>query len=407
MKKLIAILIIICLIFVGVAGCSVRENPVPSPAPEASPEVQPTEAPSENDDVENTPPAAKKLDFDAVYAAHEPDEIVLTVGDRDVTWGEYFYVFYSQASQIQEYFDIFGMYYGASISWNDQMGEDSDVTYARYVAQSTGETLRQLQTIRSFAAQNGVELTDEDRANIEEDTRATIASTCGEKATEEDFEEYLAEIYLSREMYDDMNNINYIYQRSFKTLYGENGELFDSEAAVRYLEDSGYISANHILLMTIDPGTYEELSEAEQSEKEALAREIAQELQSIEDKEALLARFAELKEQYCQDTGKTAYPDGYVFTSGTMVREFEDTCSALEAYQVSDPVKSSYGYHVILRLPSDADRVMQYSNEGTPMSARAVAANTEFGNRIQECYDGMELSYAEGFTPPSVNDYLK
>ena len=402
MKKLVAILIVICLIFVGVVGCAGTEK---APAPEETADIPAADEPAGDIDIPVT--AAGELDFDAMYASHEPDEIVLTVGGRDVTWGEYFYVFFTQASQIQEYFTVMSMYYGASLSWSDTMGEDSDVTYARYVLDSTEQTIRQLQAVRAFAAENDIQLTDEDIAALEEETAENMEAFCGQGATEADFEEYLAGIYLTRELYDDLGHVNYLYQRCFKELYGENSELYDEAEAVKYLEDNGYISANHILLMTIDRGTGEELDEAAQSEKEAQAKQIAQELQGIEDQQALLERFAELKEQYCEDTGKTAYPDGYVFTPGTMVAEFEDTCNALEAYQVSDPVKSSYGYHIIIRLPSDADRVMQYSSEGTPMSARAVAANEEFGSRMQECYEGIELSFAPGFVPPAIGDYLK
>lgn len=405
MKKLIAILIVLCLIFVGVVGCAnVNESPA---EPEESPEVQPSEEPTGGDVDSEAPATAGELDFEAIYAMHEPDEIVLTVGGRDVTWAEYFYMFYTQASQIQDYFTAMAMYYGASLSWSDTMGESSDVTYAQYVQQSTEQAIGQLQAIRAFAEENNIELTEEDLANIAAEDEANIANFCGEGATEADFEEYLAGIYLTRELYDDINRVNYLYQRCYKELYGENSELFDEAAALSYLEDNGYISANHILLMTSDAGTGEALDEATIAEKEALANDIAQELQAIEDHDELLARFAELKDEYCEDTGKATYPDGYVFTHGTMVSEFEDTCDALEEYQVSDPVKSDYGYHVIIRLPADADRVMQYSSDGTPMSARAVAANSEFGSRMQECYERIDLSFAEGFSLPAIGDYLK
>lgn len=406
MKKLVAILIVLCLIFVGSVGCA-NVGEAPAEAPEESPEVQPSEEPTGADADSETPAAAAELDFEAIYALHEPEELVLTVGGRDVTWAEYFYMFFTQASQVQDYFSAMSMYYGASFDWSDTMGEDSGTTYAQYVLTSTEQAICQLQAIRAFAAENNIELTEEDLANIAADDEANLVGFCGEGATEEDFDEYLAGIYLNRELYDEINRVNYLYQRCYKELYGENSELFDEAEALKYLEDNGYISANHILLMTKDASTGEALDEAAAAEKQAQAEEIAQELQGIENHEELLARFAELKEQYCEDTGKVNYPDGYVFTPGTMVAEFEDTCNALEEYQVSDPVKSDYGYHIIIRLPADADRVMQYSSDGTAMSARAVAANTEYGERMQECYEGLEHSFAEGFNPPAIGDYLK
>lgn len=402
MKKLVAILIVLCMIFVGAVGCA---NVDSSPAePEESQEVLPSEEPTGDAVDSDVPASAGELDFEAMYALHEPNEIVLTVGGREVTWAEYFYVFYTQVSQIQEYFNVMSMYYGASLNWSDTMGEDSGVTYAQYAWQSTEQVITQFQAIRVFAEENNIELTEDDLSGIAADEETLIANAGG---TEEDFERYLAENYLTREVINDINSVNYLYQRCYKELYGENSELFDEAAALKYLEDNGYISANHILIMTSDAGTGEALDEAALAEKEAQAKQIAEELQAIEDHDELLTRFAELKEQYCEDTGKASYPDGYVFTHGTMVSEFEDTCDSLEEYQVSDPVKSDYGYHVIIRLPADADRVMQYSSDGTPMSARAVAANAEFGQRMQTCYDSIELSFTEGFNPPAVGDYIK
>ena len=44
-------------------------------------------------------------------------------------------------------------------------------------------------------------------------------------------------------------------------------------------------------------------------------------------------------------------PDGYQFTNGTMVAEFQDGTAALGFNEISAPVQSDYGWHIILRLP--------------------------------------------------------
>ena len=215
-----------------------------------------------------------------------------------------------------------------------------------------------------------------------------------------------AQAYLTRELYDRMNRMNHLYQQGYTQLYGETGELVDDAAAIAYLEDNEYISANHILLMTVDSATGEALDEETVAAQEKKAKEIAAELQAIDDPQLLLARFAELKEEYCEDTGKVSYPDGYTFTPGTMVTEFEDTCNALEDYQVSDPVLTSYGYHVIIRLPLDPDRIVEYSNEGTPLTARSLAANAEYASRMDAQYEKTSFEYVPGFSF-SIKDFLK
>ncbi|MCI5971133.1 MAG: peptidylprolyl isomerase, partial [Oscillospiraceae bacterium] len=45
--------------------------------------------------------------------------------------------------------------------------------------------------------------------------------------------------------------------------------------------------------------------------------------------------------------GLSQNPDGYTFTKGDMVKEFEDAAYNLDVGKVSTPVKSAYGYHII------------------------------------------------------------
>jgi parvulin-like peptidyl-prolyl isomerase len=52
-----------------------------------------------------------------------------------------------------------------------------------------------------------------------------------------------------------------------------------------------------------------------------------------------------------EDPGVASYPDGYLFQSGEMVAEFEDATAALEIGQVSGIVETTYGYHIIYRIP--------------------------------------------------------
>lgn len=402
MKKLVVILAVVCVLFAGVVGYMSFTNRPADVDPAEEPEASQTLDAQESAE----PVQVLSVDYDAMRASHEPDEIVATCNGRDVHWDEYFYWVSYNAAQVENYINSMATYYGMEVSWDDPWGQDTDQSFAEYVPASAEEQIKQVNCIEDFAAENNVVLSDDTLAEIEEQLKSTITSTCGEDATEEDFNEYLDQVYMTRALYDRMNQINYLYQQGYTQLYGENGELVDDAAAIAYLEDNEYISANHILLMTMDSATGEALDEETIAAQEQKAREIAAELQAIEDPQQLLDRFAELKEEYCEDTGKVTYPDGYTFTPGTMVTEFEDACNALADYQVSDPILTSYGYHIIIRLPLDPDKIVEYSYEGTPLNARSLAANAEYASRMDAQYEKTSFEYVPGFSF-SIKDFLK
>lgn len=107
----------------------------------------------------------------------------------------------------------------------------------------------------------------------------------------------------------------------------ENQEISDTEAETHFNENKDayiQVKVSHILVKTKEE-----------------AEEIIKELEAGKD-------FAELAKEKSIDTGSASNGGVYdFFTKGTMVPEFEEVAFTLEPGKISEPVETTYGYHII------------------------------------------------------------
>ena len=266
MKKFFIVLLAVCLIFAAAAGYLLGKR---TAAPEPAETEAPTEAPAETEESRQAtgePIEAETLDYEAIYALHDPEERVMIIDGEEISWGEYFSWLYMSAMQTEQYFVAMANY-GMPMSWSDPVGEDPEETYAAAAVEGGENTLIQIMAIQGFAEANGIEPSQETLDSIAEQEKSDMAATVGEEGTEEDFQEYLASLYRSRDAYDRTNMANYINQQNFAESYGLKGEKVSDEQTLSYLEENGYVYANHILLATVDLTTGEALDEAAVAEK--------------------------------------------------------------------------------------------------------------------------------------------
>ena len=350
------------------------------------------------------PAEIRSLDEDAIRALHREDEIVLSLGDETVSWKEYCEWLFSSGRQIEDYFRQMASFYGIAADWEGSVGDGSGMTYAQYAVHETNENLANILAYRCFAAQEQVSLSAEQQAELTDEGLAK--AMFGDNGTVEQLTAQLRNEGFSIESFRRIRETNLLLDAVFDETYGPEAEKVTEEEAVAYLEEKGYVSAAHILLMTIDPNTGDKLEEAAVAEKRLKAEEIAEELRAVEDPEQREQRFLELAGELSEDGGKIAYPNGYTYTAGTMVTEFEGAVNALAPFEVSDPVESAYGFHVIMRLPLRADSLL-YSAQGTPVTARQETAVEGMNGKLSAFLEANPVAYAEGIEDLDLAKYLK
>ena len=299
------------------------------------------------------------------------------------------------------YLDSYMQYYtGSSLDWDYTLSDGTNIT--DYIKSNVYSSVKQHLVLENLANKYGVTLTEGQESAMADSDQTYI----DQYGSEEAFEEEIAKLGMRRETYDRVARSNYLYQNLYQLYNTEGSALYasDEDLAV-YAADQNYITADHILLSTKDLTTGEALTDEQKAEKKALAEEIKQKLDACEgDIDELTALFQELADQYSEDPGRESYPTGYTFTTGSMVQEFEDAAYALSEGEVSEVVESSFGYHILLRLPLDkaaaADEVREeyFTNFIAEQMDSAVIATSEDYDKLdpQTIYEAIVAAQAEG-----------
>lgn len=111
------------------------------------------------------------------------------------------------------------------------------------------------------------------------------------------------------------------------------------------------------------------------------------------------ADFDELMNNYSEDTGLAAFPDGYFFTKGKMVAEFENSAFSLEDGQVSDIVETSYGYHILKKI-AKGEYISAHLDE-----VKGEYLSSLFTEKIKEKSATLTPEYSQGYDEIGIRSF--
>ena len=251
------------------------------------------------------------LGLGACTKKEEPTAVKVKVNGQEITVGEY-------DKRLKQTMDMYETQYGSEL-WNKEIEEGK--TYKQYIEEMVLDTMILEIVILEEAKKEGIDVTDE---TLQEE----FTNYKGYFTTDEDYKKFLEESGMTEEFLLESLKKELIIEQFLSKKSEAIDKLEPTEEELKALyEDKkimfNQIRASHILVDT---------------EKEA---------KEIKDKLNNGGNFEELAKEFSTCPSSEEGGDLGYFAYGDMVPEFSEVAFNMELGQISDPVKSTYGYHII------------------------------------------------------------
>lgn len=390
-KKILGAALSGALLIGAMAGCAqTAADPTSSVSPSPTVSATPSESPS----------AAQFGDFDLetpdvtmALLGFPGTTTVMTVDGAEVSAEEYLY----WLGYATEYVGHYRFGDPAAIDWEMDTGSG---TVTEYLINNARDLAAFNQVIRNQCAERNITLTDEEKAELDQKLADAVETSGGQEA----FELALKEVNRTedglRSMYEASN---FLYASLQNQLFpAQDAASLTAEELAKWASDNGKMQVKHILFKTVDdsgsPLSDEEIAAARQKAEDTLAQ-----LQASDDMENLFDQLMnELSEDGRYSDGTLGAPDGYLFGEGEMVQEFEDAAKALGEHELSGIVETSYGYHILLRLPVDTEMAREAWAE-----AQKASINQQMSAQMTTWMDAAVMETNDTFASINPKDYYE
>ena len=370
-RKTASILLCVFLLQFILVGCgnSDEENtsgdlatPLPSPAADIH-------------DSDNSHDHIYGIDFDSALAAFAPDTVMITADTFSVTWADMFvFLFRPIASLTQTY--------ETGIDWSEEI--DNNTTLADFILEYVTEEALSFLVLEYGAKSLNITLSDEDVDKLSEDIDNLIEMY----GSKEELESSLRENggFYNFEVFERLLKIEYTVGIIMTELYGDNSESFSDEDIIDFALRNDYMMAKHILILSTEDDNDTALSKIE---------DLLSQLHTQINDDDFFDIFDAMMHEHSEDSGGLlSSPNGYLFQPSDMVAPFSEACAALEIGHLSDIVETTYGYHIILRLPLDYDAVpIGIAGAGQSLTLRQLAAYDDFEKVSQKWRDSLNIVF--------------
>ena len=306
-------------------------------------------------------PAADDIAYQATGLAR--DTVLFTVDGRDVTADQYLYWLLTSISEAKS-----AGYLADDEAWEETI-EDQPTN--DYLKDKALEISKLYAVVANHAEEQGANVTEEQRAEAEEQLEQVGAMY--EQYYGLTTQEWLDQQCISREGYLSLNDAYYQVQ-NIQTSMEEAGELTPTDEDIQNMIDAeGIYNCKHILIAFPAHDDGSDVTDEEKAATKAEAEALYQEITAAADP---IAAFDEAMNEKSDDgrdqtSGELLKPEGYTFLasgalldgSSSLMSEFVTAGTALAVDEISAPVATDYGYHILLRQNADnEDTRAAYSN---------------------------------------------